>query len=151
MSRRVPHNYILLTIFTLAQAYSGAQLASSFTVATVVQCMFLTAVMLSTIAVYALLTKTDFTTKWAVIHSYGVSLLTYMALSLFWELRMSVFFSLIGIMLASVYLIFDIQLICLGKHSSIKPDDYILGAITLYLDVLLVFTALLKICKCCKK
>jgi len=48
----------------------------------------------------------------------------------------------------SLYLIYDTQLICGGKHgraNQISMDDYIFAAIMLYLDILILFLEILKL------
>lgn len=48
--------------------------------------------------------------------------------------------SVIGLMLSSLYVIFDLVIIMDG---GISMDDYILGALTLYLDVINMFLHIL--------
>ena len=51
----------------------------------------------------------------------------------------------IAVMIFSFYLIYDTQLIMGGKRYEIDIDDYILGAIILYTDIITIFIYLLKI------
>ena len=51
----------------------------------------------------------------------------------------------IAVMLFSFYLIYDTQLIMGGKRYEIDIDDYILGAIILYTDIITIFLYLLKL------
>ena len=49
----------------------------------------------------------------------------------------------LGVLLFGLYLIFDTQLI-LGKgRYSLSIDDYILGALVLYVDIIMIFIYLL--------
>ena len=52
-----------------------------------------------------------------------------------------------GVILFSFYLIYDTQLIIGGKHRQYQftEDMYILGALTLYLDIINIFIYLLEI------
>ncbi len=51
----------------------------------------------------------------------------------------------ISVLIFSFYLIFDTQLIMGGKRYEIEIDDYILGAIILYTDIITIFLYLLRI------
>ena len=49
----------------------------------------------------------------------------------------------LGIFLFGVYLIFDTQLIMGGKRYELCIDDYVVGALILYLDIIMIFLYLL--------
>jgi FtsH-binding integral membrane protein len=51
----------------------------------------------------------------------------------------------IAVVIFSFYLLFDTQLIMGGKRYEIEIDDYILGAIILYTDIITIFLYLLRI------
>lgn len=53
--------------------------------------------------------------------------------------------ALIGVILFSIYIIYDTQLIIGNKSEMIEVDDYILGAFMLYTDIINLFIELLKI------
>jgi FtsH-binding integral membrane protein len=143
ITRRVPHNYILLALFTIGEAYATAQIAASFTPEVVISALFITGAMLISVALYALLTEKDFTIGRGVSFSYCVSFCTYLIVGYKWGYNLSIFFCMIGSMLAALYLISDIQSIVGGKREDIHPDDYVMGALVLYLDTLTLFVAML--------
>ena len=45
----------------------------------------------------------------------------------------------------SIYVIIDTQRMLGGKHQSLSLDDYILGAIILYVDIISLFLKILQI------
>ena len=45
----------------------------------------------------------------------------------------------------SIYIIIDTQRMLGGKHQSLTLDDYVLGAIILYVDIISLFLKLLQI------
>ena len=52
----------------------------------------------------------------------------------------------IGAFLFSCYIIFDTQLMMGGKHKyAIDPEEYIFGALNLYLDIINLFLFILRI------
>ena len=45
----------------------------------------------------------------------------------------------------SVYLLVDTQMILGGKHKSLDFDNYVLGALIIYMDIVSLFLQILKI------
>lgn len=50
-----------------------------------------------------------------------------------------------GALLFSLYLVYDIQMIMGGRQHAASPDEYIFAALSLYLDVVLLFLFLLQL------
>ena len=57
----------------------------------------------------------------------------------------SLILSVSGALLASLYLIFDLQLIMGGRKCELSPEEYILAAIMIYTDIIQIFIYLLEI------
>lgn len=53
--------------------------------------------------------------------------------------------SSIGVILFGIYLIYDTQLVMGGKRVQLGIDDYIIGSIMLYVDIVNIFLELLVI------
>jgi FtsH-binding integral membrane protein len=149
LSRQVPTNYIALGLFTLCEAYTVA-----FTCAVldsngllVVQAAFLTAGLVIGLTFYAVTTKHDFTLCGGLIWSLGSVFLMVSILALFFGPTMRLIYCALGVMVFSVYLIFDTQFIVggEGRYASINKEDYILGAVMLYLDILNLFLYIIQI------
>ena len=58
----------------------------------------------------------------------------------FWSKMVSIVFGL----LFSIYLVIDTQLIIGSKKHSLELDDYVLGTVLLYLDIINLFLEILK-------
>ena len=56
-----------------------------------------------------------------------------------------VIISAVAAVLFSLYLIYDLQMIMGGKTYSLSPDDYVAASLSIYLDVVNIFLALLTI------
>ena len=56
----------------------------------------------------------------------------------------NIFYCSMGIILFGLYLVFDTQLIVGGKRLKLDYDDYIIGALLLYLDVIQIFLYILQ-------
>ena len=55
------------------------------------------------------------------------------------------FYCFIGVILFGFYLLFDTQLIVGKGQHKLSPEDFILGAIMLYLDIINIFLYILRI------
>ena len=53
--------------------------------------------------------------------------------------------SSIGALIFCCYIVFDVQILMDGKRCQLSPDDYILAALNLYLDILNLFMYILQI------
>jgi hypothetical protein len=49
----------------------------------------------------------------------------------------------LGVILFGIYLVIDTQMIIGGKRFSISYDDYVLGALILYIDIIQIFLYIL--------
>lgn len=67
-------------------------------------------------------------------------------LSMFFASRwITLVISSIGVILFGIYLIYDTQLVMGGKRVQLGIDDYIIGSIMLYVDIVNIFLELLVI------
>jgi len=96
---------------------------------------------------YAMTTKTDFTVFGSLLWSLGALFLVFSLFSVFFGSTMRLIYCTLGVLLFSFYLIFDTQLIIGGedRYAMVGNDDYILGAVILYLDVINIFIYILQI------
>lgn len=109
----------------------------------------LTAVMVIVLTFYAFNTETDFTMCGGFLLVASIVLMVAVLLNMFLHLKwLHVMISVLTIVLYSVFLIYDTQLIVGGKHeraAQLSVDDYIIGAIILYTDIIVLFTEILKV------
>ena len=143
LARAVPINYILLTIFTVAESLLVAAICSRYDPMSVFTAAAMTGLLVTGLTVYAMTTKTDFT----FLYGFGVSicmcLLSILLFSIFAAFQMRTLFCAFGVLLFSIYLIVDTQLIV--SRYGLNYDDYVLGAIILYMDIIQIFLYLLQI------
>ena len=100
------------------------------------------------LTLYAVCTKTDFTMCTGMMIVLAVIALVLSITSIFmqWVAWWHPFVAAILLVIYSVFLIYDTQLIVgKGKHS-ISMDDYIMGAMILYVDIITIFVEMLSIC-----
>lgn len=55
------------------------------------------------------------------------------------------FYCTLGIFVYGVYLLIDTQLICGGHTWQLSEEDYILGALILYMDIIILFLKILSL------
>ena len=99
------------------------------------------------ITAYAFNTKTDFTILGSLFVTLSLGLIGLMIISVFmsfvswWH---PVLCSLL-VVAYGLYLIYDTQLIAGGHEYSLTYDEYIVGAMLIYVDIMMLFIELLRI------
>ena len=145
-ARKVPLNYILLFSFTLLESYLVAYIASFYTVESVVIALGLTVALSLSLSIYAIKTSRDFTTMGAFLFACGMGVFFAGFIMIFITSRVvQVIYSLIICLLVSLYLIYDIQLLWGHKRYKLGSDDYIVGALIIYVDLITLFIEILSI------
>mmetsp|Transcript_130044 Transcript_130044/g.183445 ORF Transcript_130044/g.183445 Transcript_130044/m.183445 type:complete len:124 (+) Transcript_130044:606-977(+) len=90
------------------------------------------------LTVYAFTTKTDFTMMGGLLWMMTL-LFIFMGFCFWWMPMtgaMNIIYCTFGVLLFGLYLIYDTQLIAGGKRFKLSIDDYILGAMLLYIDII---------------
>ena len=64
---------------------------------------------------------------------------------IFYDRIFQMMLATLGVFLFGVYLIFDTQLVMGGKRYQLSIDDFIVGALILYLDIIMIFLYLIQI------
>ena len=150
VARSVPTNYILLFAFTILEAYSVA-----YTCATVKDSMVVLAAAMMTAAVvvgltlYAVFTPTDFTKCGGTMTVIGCAFMVFSLFSFLFGPTMRLIYCVLGVIVFGMYLIFDTQYIVGGERRqySISKEDYIMGAMILYIDIINMFLFILELLK----
>lgn len=148
LSRTVPTNYILLFTFTLLEAYGVAFMCAIVNDGLVVLgAALMTAGITLALTLYAIFTKTDFTACGGVMAVVGGAFFVCSLLSLFFGPTFRLIIACIGVIVFGLYLIFDTQYIVGGKHRkyTVSKEDYIMGAMILYIDIIQIFMYILEI------
>ena len=144
--RKVPWNYILLGIITLSLSLIVATIASFYEPFSVLMILVLAIAITSSLCACALLTKTEFSTCWALSVVFCVcsiaSIIMILSLSDGDDIKYFNFW--ICLLLYGFYLVFDIQLIAWKESHQIEHDDYIVGAMMIYVDLVQVFFIIFK-------
>ena len=142
-ARTVPINYILLFSFTLCMSFYCLLITSFFPTENVVSAALLTFGATVGLTIYAAKTDNDFTFCGAFL--FALILIIIFSSILFFWIRYTVFFLVFGILIYSLYIIYDTQLILGNKTFEYNVDDYCLAALNLYIDIIYMFIKILQL------
>ena len=146
VSRSVPLNYILLGIFTLAEAYMVSAITVFYNPQIILVAVVLTAAVVVSLTIYAFVTDTDFTMLGGIFFVCAAVLLVGAILAFFIRNRpYTILISVLSTILFGLYLIYDTQLILGNKENKFNLDDYCFAAISLYIDIVTIFLNILSI------
>ena len=147
LARQVPTNYALLAVFTMCQAFYFSFVTTFYPADNVLAAAGLTAGMTCGITAYAYNTKTDFTVLGSLFVTLSLGLIGLVLISAFMSF-VSWWHPLLCVLLVvayGLYLIYDTQLIAGGHEYSLTYDEYIVGAMLIYVDIMMLFIELLRL------
>ena len=146
-ARSVPTNYLLLFLFTIFESYILSKLCvNTNNPRTVLMAATMTVAIVLSLTLYACVTDTDFTTLGAVLFLCGMSLLIFSLFALFTSNKIiHMIIAALSVLLFSIYLVYDTQIIVGKGQYNISEDDYIIGSIIVYVDVIMIFSSILQL------
>jgi FtsH-binding integral membrane protein len=138
-----PTNFIFLAGFTALEAYSIAVVTSFYDSKIVLQAVVLTAGIFIALTIFACQTKYDFTSWMPYLFGglWALILFGFMAMFFPHNNMVELGYSGIAALIFSAYILVDTQLIMRHYH----PEEEIAAAISLYLDIINLFLAILRI------
>jgi len=144
--RTYPTNYLLLGGFTITEGILVGVISAKYTAASVVFAMCLTAFLVGGLSLYAMYTGTDFTDMGGYLFAACLAFmcLGFMLMFVSGPLVHKIY-CFFGILLFSMYLIYDTQLIMGKGELAIGIDDYVFAALQLYIDIVQIFLYILQL------
>jgi len=147
--RKSPGNIIALGIFTLALSVMVSSISVYHNAEWVLMAIGITAALCLGLTLFSFQTKIDFTgigiylfaASW-ILFLFGILAIVFFARNYPWI--HTVYSALIAI-LFSFFLIYDTQQIIGGKKYEMSPEEHIYASITLYIDVVYIFMAILNL------
>ena len=148
-ARTGPTNYILSGIFTLCESIVVASITGFYDPLTIMIAALLTFGVTAVLTAYAVLTRSDFTTKMGVMVVITFAAVMFAILmGIFYNSRpVEIAICIVFIIIYGIYIVIDTQLIIGGRKYSLTYDDYIIGALFLYIDIIGLFLHLLRLLK----
>ncbi|XP_039261199.2 protein lifeguard 2-like isoform X2 [Styela clava] len=146
--RKHPHNLIMLGLFTLALSYMTGTIAAYYSTQSVMIALGVTVVVCVTVILFSMQTKFDFTKCSGVLFVLCMVLFLFGFITIFTYWRswyLQVVYGCLGALVFTLFLAFDTQLVMGGKKHELEPEEYVYGALTLYIDVVYIFLFILSI------
>lgn len=143
-----PTNMYLLIAFTISEAYTIGTVVTFYDQAIVIQAFVLTMATVIALTMYTFQTKKDYSTSSALLFSLLWILILGGIMQMFihnevMELCLAIF----GALLFAGFIVVDTHMLL----HKLSPEEYILAAINLYLDIINLFLQILKILNAAKR
>ena len=146
MTEIVPLNFILLFAITFCEAVMASYTTIYFEPVSVLACAGLTMIIVFGLTMYACFTKRDITMMGGFLFCCSLLLCFLGIIGIFYTSHFyQMFLDSIGVLLMSLYLIYDTQLVVGEKQHLIDIDDYIYAALLIYLDIIVLFIRILRL------
>ncbi|GJN69315.1 transmembrane BAX inhibitor motif-containing protein [Purpureocillium lilacinum] len=138
-----PTNLLFLSLFTLTEAYSISVVVSFYKTSIVLNAVVLTAGLFVFLTLFACQTKYDFTSWMPYLFGalWGLILFGFMAMFFPYSSTGELIYGGLAALIFSAYILVDTQLIMRKHH----VEEEIAAAISLYLDIINLFLAILRI------
>uniref|UniRef100_A0A8C1LTR3 Transmembrane BAX inhibitor motif containing 1b n=1 Tax=Cyprinus carpio TaxID=7962 RepID=A0A8C1LTR3_CYPCA len=148
--RRHPWNLILLFIFTLTLSYMTGTISSYFDTKAVFLALGITAIVCIIVTIFCFQTKVDFTSCTGLLCALCVVLLvigiiTSIVLSFQYVPWLHMLYGACGAIVFTLFLAYHTQLLIGNRENTISPEEYVFGALSLYVDIVQIFIFLLHI------
>jgi FtsH-binding integral membrane protein len=139
-ARTVPTNYILLSAFTLAEAYLISATTSFYDQETIVIAFLITFLLVSILTLISCFGKFVITQKLNLLIFLPIALIVLIIYRIYFQSRIvRIIISLLIIFMYSVFIVYDLQRMTGKKANGYNVDDYIIASLDLYIDIILVF------------
>lgn len=153
--RKFPGNFIALAVFTLTFSYVAATVASYHTAEAVLIAAGITAAVTLAVSLFAMQTRIDFTLCSGLLFGLcmvlmfaGIAfIIVYCVVPMDMRTRyiLQCTYGAIGALVMCMFLVFDTQMVVGGanRKMQLSPEEYITGALQLYLDIVYLFLCIL--------
>ncbi|XP_026139171.1 protein lifeguard 1-like isoform X4 [Carassius auratus] len=144
--RKHPWNLICLSILTLAMSYMVGVVSSFYDTDVVMMAIGITVLVCFTVIIFSLQTKFDFTSCYGVLFVCFIVMLFFGILCIFLYHRiLDLIYASVGALVFTCFLAVDTQLLLGDKNLSVSPEEYIFAALNLYMDIIQIFSFILRI------
>uniref|UniRef100_A0A8C3G1G0 Transmembrane BAX inhibitor motif containing 1 n=1 Tax=Cyclopterus lumpus TaxID=8103 RepID=A0A8C3G1G0_CYCLU len=147
--RRFPWNLLLLGIFVSLLCYRR-WVGSYYETKAVFLAMGITALVCIAVTIFCFQTKVDFTSCGGLLCISSVVLMiigivTAVVLSFQYVPWLHMLYAAIGAIVYTLFLVYNTQLLIGNRESAISPEEYIYGALSLYIDIVHIFLFILQV------
>lgn len=150
LRRQFPWNVILLVLFTLSLSFMMGFMSSFYNTKSVLLCLGITAGVCLCVTVFSFQSKIDVTSCQGILFSLCmVMLLCAITISIVVPFGyvpwLHATYAVLGAILFTLFLAFDTQMLLGNKRYAISPEEYIFATLSIYLDIIYLFSFLLAI------
>lgn len=149
--RKSPGNFICLGVFTIALSWMVGTISSFYTTNSVLVAAGITAAVCLSISLFAIQTKIDFTMCTGLLFAlvmvlffFGFSVMI-VYLTIGYSYILDCVYGGIAALVFSLFLIYDTQMVVGGKKHELDPEEYIYGALQIYIDIVYLFLIILSL------
>ncbi|KAI0988698.1 hypothetical protein GJ496_006725 [Pomphorhynchus laevis] len=145
VARKFPLNFIFLGILTLTMGIMLGNVAAYHNTYTVILAMSTTVAVSFGMTLLSLQTKYDLTKKlYGPLFAALICLIMFGIFAIIFRSSiLTAVYGFIGALIFSLFIAVDVQLIVGGRTIQISEEDYIFGALALYMDIVNLFIMLL--------
>uniref|UniRef100_H3AAX5 Si:ch211-284o19.8 n=1 Tax=Latimeria chalumnae TaxID=7897 RepID=H3AAX5_LATCH len=150
--RRHQANSYLQSIVTLSLSYMVGTIASFHDTDSVMIALGSTVAVCFAIILFSLQTRLDFSCCHGLLLILCVNLIMFAFFCIFFYSNVvQIIYGTLGALIYSVFLTIDVQLVVGKQRYGLSPEEYIFGALIIYLDIILIFLYILIIMGGAKK
>ncbi|XP_034474444.1 protein lifeguard 1 [Drosophila innubila] len=144
LARKVPINYILLILCTVAESIIVSVICLLYDPLKILSAVGITVAVCLILALFAAFAPCDFTGCGPFLCIFAIVLVLLGIVNIFIRDRTLIWiFVCAGILLFSMYIVYDIQMMVGGHKNEYSEEDYIIAALCLYIDVIQMFLFIL--------
>jgi FtsH-binding integral membrane protein len=145
--KKCPWNYIILGLFTLNVGFVLGALSARYSAEEIFIAVAACITICLALILFAMQTKYDFTVFGGLLFSVLIIFIIFGLVQFFFPGKvMNMIYSAVGALLFSFYLVYDVQLMLGGNHKyAISPEEYILAALCIYMDIINIFIHMLSL------
>ena len=141
-ARKTPRNYILLGVFTVLWSYMVAGFTQWFEPSDVITAAAITTFMTLGLTLFACFCKMKLTCLWGIAAALSCAIWPLFFFCIFFPSKMMFnILAFLVVILTSIYIIFDTKMIM----TKLELDEYIIGALLLYVDIVQLFMWILSL------
>lgn len=146
LRRHHPYNILTLMAFTACEAVLVGTVCATYDAPVVLLAVGITAAVVVGCVLFTLQTKVDLTMSSGALVGAAFALMTGLLLNMIFHLKwFYVAICIVGVILFTLYLVFDLQLVMGGHKYALTPDEHVFAALNLYLDIINIFLYILQL------
>jgi protein lifeguard len=136
---------MLTLCFSYIISYATSLYANAYGGSLVIEAVAITIALVAALTFYAFVARTDFTTWIGIVVVIFICFVFFgITCAVQWNPILYSLYCCLGAIIAGILLIIDTQMIVGGERSiQISMDDYVLGALIIYIDIVRLFLYIL--------